>query len=290
MATPMPVEAMTSGEHACLTFSDAEERLDIVAAFVRDGIERGQRIVCLTDGVSPDDLSAQLADRHVDAAEPLRRGQLRVEPIELAWGPDGCFTAESLLRSVTGHLRTAREAGYHGLRVTADMSWATRPLPGVEQLVVFESAVNELFGDGQLTAICQYDRQRFDAVTLAVVADAHPHAVAAATYHDDPVLRICRQYSRRGIRVAGEIDYRSVDALGAALGETLRLDHHLEANLLQLRFLDAAAAAVILNAARALPGDRRMTVRCGGLVARVLTALGATDVPHLRLVVTNVDA
>ena len=37
MATATSVEALAPGDHACLTFSDPDERLDIVAAFVRDG-------------------------------------------------------------------------------------------------------------------------------------------------------------------------------------------------------------------------------------------------------------
>ena len=39
------------------------------------------------------------------------------------------------------------------------------------------------------------DRDRFDPVTLASVAAFHTRSVAAATYHADPVLRICRQYA-----------------------------------------------------------------------------------------------
>jgi hypothetical protein len=35
-----------------VTFSDAHERLDLVARFVRDGLRRRQRVLCLTDEVA----------------------------------------------------------------------------------------------------------------------------------------------------------------------------------------------------------------------------------------------
>ena len=60
-----------------------------------------------------------------------------------------------------------------------------------------------------VSMLCQYDRERFDPVTLASVAAFHTRSVAAATYHADAVLRICRQYAPPGIRLAGEIDYQA---------------------------------------------------------------------------------
>jgi hypothetical protein len=287
MADAVPVDSLQPGEHACLTYSDEEERLDIVAAFVADGLAAGQQVVCFTDAVAPGKLREQLRRRDVAVTPTGDGGQLQVHAVEQQWFADGGFRAEGLLGLLSEQLREAHAAGYRGLRVTADMSWATRPLPGVEQLGVFETTVNDLFAGGELTSICQYDRQRFDAVTLGVVCDAHPRAVAARTYHNDALLRICRQYRPRGIRVAGEIDYRAVDALRAALSEAIRLDDHIDVNLTELRFIDATAAGEILNAAAGLPAHRRMTVRCTRQTARVLAVLSPSPPAQIRTVVTD---
>jgi len=72
------------------------------------------------------------------------------------------------------------------------------------------------------SVLCQYDRERFDPVTLATVAPFHTRSVAAATYYADALLRICRQYAPPGIRVAGEIDYRREEPLALALAEAIR--------------------------------------------------------------------
>src|SRR5205807_7185620 len=150
-------------------------------------------------------------------------------------------------------------------------------------LQAFESEVGALFAGGRLAAICQYDRDSFDAVTLAFAASAHSQAVAATVYHEDPILRICRQHSPPGVRIAGELDFTRAEPLTQAITESLRLDHDIHVNLTQLSYIDAACVAIILQAAGSLPPPRRMIVTCRGLVHEMFTLVGAGDTPGLRV-------
>lgn len=287
MALPTSVEELRPGDHACLTFSDAQEHLDIVAAFVDDGLRHHQRVMCFTQASTPEALSAEMLDRGLAVTGPLRTGQLSVHSSDESWLHDGRFTAQRMIDTWARHIDAADRDGYAGLRVSADMCWATRPVTGVEQLVVFESEVNRLFADARLTAICQYDRHVFDPVTLAAAAAAHGRAVAAATYHEDPVLRVCRQYSPPGVRVAGELDYTRADVFGQALAEALRLTRNVHVNLRALSFIDAAAAGVLVQAAVGLRDGRRLIVECAGLVEKVLRLVGADELAPLRLRVVD---
>jgi anti-anti-sigma regulatory factor len=271
-----------AGDHACLTFTDAEERLDLVAAFVRDGLKAGSKVVCWTDTITPDVLAEQLTARSVRPGAALRRGQLRLVPVTgVLLG--GAGSAVAMVDVLAGELDAATREGYRGLRVTADMAWATRPMAAAEQLTAFETDVAELFADGRLCLICQYDRDRFDAVTLAFAAKTHPKTIAAQVYYEHPLLRICRQYSPAGIRVAGQIDYQHRDVLEQALTESLRLDRHPHVNLAGLDYIDGACATVIVAAATRLPASRRMTVSCRRRVAKVLDIVGPNTVPGLRV-------
>jgi anti-anti-sigma regulatory factor len=277
------VATVDPGDHACLTFSEAEERMDLVAAFIRDGLRRGQKVVCWTDSISPERLAAQLSKRLVRPGAALRRGQLTITAASDSLLSAAGAGAATMVRVLTGELDRAAREGYPGLRVTADMCWATRPLTAAEELLAFETEVAGLFADGRLCLICQYDRDRFDAVTLAFAAKAHPKTVAAQVYLEDVLLRICRQYSPPGIRVAGELDYRHQAVLEQALAESLRLDRHMHINLSRLDYIDGACAAAIVQAARRLPPSRRMTVTCRSLVATVLHLVGADNAPRLRV-------
>jgi anti-anti-sigma factor len=267
------------GDHACLTFSDAEERLDLVAAFVRDGLRRGQKVLCWTDDLTPVGLAVELGRRAVRPGAALRRGQLTVAAaVDFLHG-----TGAAMVERLAGEVERAGREGYPGLRVTADMCWATRPLAPADELLGFETSVAGLFADGRLCLICQYDRDRFDAVTLAFAAKAHRTTVAAQVYHEGVLLRICRQYSPPGVRVAGELDFRHREVFEQALAESIRLDRHVHVNLTGLDYIDAACAALIVQAAARLPGSNRLTVTCQPLVATVLDLVGAGGAPRLRV-------
>jgi anti-anti-sigma regulatory factor len=289
LGAPTSVDRLGPGDHACLTFSDEEERLDIVAAFVRDGLSAGHRVLCYTDSYAPAALSGRLTDRGVAAAPYAAKGQLALQPAQ-TWLAGGGFRPARVLDELTGEIDRARRDGYAGLRISADMGWAAAPVSGAERLVAFEEQASRLFADTQVTAMCQYDRQQFDAVTLASTTAAHSCAVAATVYHEDPVLRICRQHSPAGIRVAGEIDYTYLGVFREALAEAVRLDGHVNVNLARLRFIDAATAGAMVQAAATLAPGRQMTVLCRGLVRMVLGHVGAGDVGALRVLVAPGDA
>lgn len=284
MAAATSVEALAPGDHACLTFSDADERLDLVAAFVRDGLRGSLRVMCLTEAIPPDEFSAQLVDRGVPAADAVPAGQLMILGSEESWLADGDLSGPRMVDLIARQIDEADRLGYGGLRVTADMCWVTRPIAAADQLPVFETSVGKLFGDRRLTAICQYDRELFDAVTLSFAVATHPRAVAAAVYYEDPVLRICRQHAPAGVRLAGEIDFRHLDELQLALNEALSLDSDLQVNLARLRFIDAACATAIVHAGLSLPRHRTLTVVAGGAVLRTLDLVGVTKAPTVRLV------
>ncbi len=278
MAAAIPVNRLELGDHACVTFSDAEERLDILAAFVSAGLECGDKVICFTDATGIED---DLRERDVVVAER----QLCVVPTKQFWGDDAGPDAVAMVKRLAGEMARAQVEGRRGLRITADMCWAARPQANAEQLLAFESEVGKLFAEGKLTAICEYDRETFDPVTLAYATRVHPRTVAATVYYEDPTLRICRQHVPPGVRVAGELDYTRADVLSDALAEAVRLDHDVHLNLNHLRFIDAGAAAVILRAAANLPASRRMVVVCTAPIDRTLAVAGAAQVTQLTIMV-----
>jgi len=283
MTAARQVDELGPGDHACLTFSDPDERLDLVAAFVHAGLAAGDKVLCLTEAVPPDRLPVELEERDVAATDALARGQLEIRGSGQAWLAGGPPDAVTMVRMLAGQRDRAAGEGFPALRITADMCWATGPVAAADQLLKFEKELAALFADGGLCAICQYDREGFDGVTLALAADAHATNVAAAVYHEDPIVRICRQYRPPGVRVAGELDFTRAEALTHAVTEALRLDQDIHVNLTQLRYIDAACAGIVVQAARTLGPDRTMIVSCHGLVRKMFDLVGTSEVPRLRV-------
>ncbi len=284
----MPVSAYTqvtelpTDAHACLTFGERDDLLDLTAAFVRDGLASGFRVVVLSD--SSQLAAAQPGWRESAAEAAVAAGQMVMAASQDGLvGPQG-FSAEQAMGWLRDQLADSRRQGYPGIRVALDMSWALRPMTGIEELPVLEEEIAAAVTGAGMSVLCGYDRERFDPVTLALMAPFHSHAVAAATYYDDPVLRICRQYVPPGIRLAGEMDFLASEALALALGEAIRIDGDITINMASLSFIDASSIRMITEAAASLDPSRTVVLRCRPAIKARFAQLGTDRLPQLSLV------
>jgi anti-anti-sigma regulatory factor len=273
-------------DHACLTFGEDEELLDLTAAFVRDGLAGGLQVVWLSDAV-PQLAAGELARRGVAVETALDRGQLTAAGCEGRLLSGQAFRADAAAGWLTRQMALAREAGFPGLRVAVDMGWALRPVTGIEELPRFEESIAGMLGGGTASVLCQYDRGRFDPVTLASVAAFHTRSVAAATYYAGAVLRICRQYAPPGIRIAGEIDYQAAGPLALALAEAVRLAGDVVINMAGLAFADARCTVMIADAVRTMAVSRAVVLRCQPGVAAGFARLGVAGLPRVTVVTAD---
>jgi anti-anti-sigma regulatory factor len=194
------------------------------------------------------------------------------------------FRADAAVGWLAGELASSGKQGFPGLRVALDMSWALRPVAGIEELPEFEEGIATALEGSTAAVLCQYDRERFDPVTLASVSGFHTRAVAAATYYADALLRICRQYAPPGVRIAGELDFQAGEPLGLALAEAVRLGGDIVINMSALAFIDARCTLMIADAARTIASQSRLVIlQCLPEVAAGFTRIGLADVHGIRL-------
>jgi anti-anti-sigma regulatory factor len=280
------ITELTVDDHACLTFGEPEELFDLTAAFVRDGLAGGLKVMWLSDaGAGP--AVAELTRRGIPVESAMIAGQMTAAGCEGRLLSEQAFSADAAIDWLAGQLASSQELGFPGLRIAVDMSWALRPVTGIEQLPKFEEGVAATLAGTTASVLCQYDRDRFDPVTLASVAAFHTRSVAAATYHADAVLRICRQYAPPGIRIAGEIDYQAEQALALALAEAVRLEGGIVINMAALAFIDARCTLMIADAARTLAASRTVVLQCRPEIAAGFARLGVADLPGIRLVTAD---
>jgi len=281
------VTELSANDHACLTFGEAEELFDLTAAFVRDGLAAGLKVVWVSDA-APAQAAAELGRRGVAVRPAMEAGRMTAAGCEglLLSGQE--FRADAAVSWLSGELASSREQGFPGLRVAVDMGWALRPIAGIEELPRLEEGIAAALSGTAASVLCQYDRDRFDPVTLASVAGFHTRSVAAATYHADALLRICRQYAPPGIRLAGELDFQAAEPLALALSEAVRLDGDITVNMTSLAFIDAKCTLMIADAARtAASAERLVVLRCSPEVGKGFARLGIEGLPGIRLVTAD---
>ncbi|MDR8411082.1 MEDS domain-containing protein [Nonomuraea sp. 3-1Str] len=273
---------LTVNDHACLTFGEPEELHDLTAAFVRDGLKGGLRVVWLC--VEPQEALAELGQRGISVQSATANGRMEVLACKEGLLSGQAFAVEHAMGWLRDQIEQTAEEGYSGLRVALDMGWALQPVSGIEQLPAFEEEIATALSGTSVSVLCQYDRDRFDPVTLASVSPFHTHSVAAATYHNDPLLRICRQYAPPGIRLAGQMDRTAEGALRMALTEAIRGEGDITVNMAELAFIDLSSARMIMEAARSVAPDRKVDLRCSRATASRFVLLGAGGIPGISLV------
>src|SRR6266700_4972870 len=69
------VTELSADDHACLTFGEAEELFDLTAAFVRDGLAAGLKVVWVSDA-APAQAIAELGRRGIAVRRAMEGGQM----------------------------------------------------------------------------------------------------------------------------------------------------------------------------------------------------------------------
>src|SRR5687767_13742760 len=114
--TRMPNE-FRQGDHICALYETEQEQLQMSAAYVRDGLRRGEQ--CFYVGSSPASLKlfdAALKRVGIDAGAMMTRGALIEATHSDAHLADCCFDCERMLLLLNEGVERALNSGFKGLR------------------------------------------------------------------------------------------------------------------------------------------------------------------------------
>ena len=179
------LESLKPGDHLCIIYDTEEEHRAVLTSFLRKGLENGEKVMYVVDARTSEVILNYLRSDGVRVEPYLDNGQLSILTRDEAYLRDGIFNPDGmigLLRVETGRALTE---GYSALRVTGEMTWALRGLPGSERLIEYEMKLNEFFHGSECLAICQYDRRRFEPEILINVLRTHPIAVVGTNIYDN---------------------------------------------------------------------------------------------------------
>jgi anti-anti-sigma factor len=275
------VTAARAGDHLCLAFDTDGEQREVVASFIVAGLTKGEKIIYFTDGTAPEMVTRWLRARSVDAHAAWARGQLEMRHAEQAYLRSGRFDPDEALDALRADIAAAQRAGFTGVRLTDEMAWARRGLPGSERLPDYERRIQAIYDTGAATGICQFDRRIFGAETGKWVR-LHQGRVEPDPLHADPWLRVVPTFDPRGLRVVGTVDTTTSTAMTAALDRwsaTEPGDIHLD--MKDLEFIDIAGLRTLVTAASELDGRRLHVVNLAPSLRRVVTLVGWDREPGL---------
>jgi anti-anti-sigma factor len=270
------LDQVTLGDHVCWTVDDDAIRMEATVGFLRAGLRNHERVIY--SGDNPQAVLECLRQRGVH----FQAGDLEASTAEESYLSDGVFDPEAAIALWLGEVARSRAAGYRGIRVLGDMTWASRRFPGSERLPWYEAQINSLvFADGYVAGVCAYDRRRFDPLHLRRLGWAHlGWAGSESPFDPASALRMRRVRDPWGLRISGEADLSNRDALRTVIEHLFDDRPQVTVDVSGLRFADIAAARVLLDAAASGAGRLRLT-GCSANLLRLLDFHGADAVPAL---------
>jgi hypothetical protein len=128
--------------HVCAFFDSADEEHAVMHAFVREGLELGQRAYHIVDPRLRPQYIRRLESAGIAVRAAIERGQFELVNWQEAYLREGRFDQSAMLDLVEQVLRSGRERGYSLTRLIAHMEWSLEDFPGVSDLVEYETRLN----------------------------------------------------------------------------------------------------------------------------------------------------
>ena len=179
------ISDLKPGDHICCLYQTEKEHRALLTPFLRQGLERSQKVLYIVDTHTAETVLGYLKDDGLKVEPYLSSGQLGILTANDAYIRDGAFNPDQMIDLLGAETERALVEGYTALRVTGEMSWALRGLPGSERLIEYESKLNKFFPNTKCLAICQYDRRRFDPKILLDVLTTHPTVAVGTEIYDN---------------------------------------------------------------------------------------------------------
>lgn len=176
----------SENRHICAFFNGMDEHYRVLQPFFKDGFDSGDRSFHLVDPERRRDHLDRLAEAGVDVDGAMASGQLEVHPWEDGPLHGESFDQDTWLAEFEHVLQTGHQAGYARTRFVAQMEWALVDMPGTEDILEFETRVNQVVPKYEDTVLCAYDLSRFGASTVIYALRTHPLVILGGLLQENP--------------------------------------------------------------------------------------------------------
>ena len=141
------------------------------------GLRNGERCAYIGPERSIGELRRLLEGFEVHVADAEGRGALIFVSDRRPLLKDGArFDPSHLLQAIKNLFGATLEAGYPGLRLSADVPWIARDVPGAHRILEYEAMADVVVNvpGTQLLAICQYRLSDIEAEDSLRILERHP--------------------------------------------------------------------------------------------------------------------
>jgi hypothetical protein len=178
--------SLRSYRHVCAFFHTREEEYRSFLPFIRDGIERGQRVVHVLDPEDHERHLGRLRDAGLDVERARGTHQLDVRDASDTYMPDGRFDKERMLGVIQDGLRLGLELGFPLTRLVAHAECVMADFPHANDWVEYEARLNYVLPRYRDVVICTYDTDKLGAAIAMDILRTHPLLIIGGLLQENP--------------------------------------------------------------------------------------------------------
>jgi hypothetical protein len=185
---PISLAGSQLGEvrHVCAFFNSADEEYRVLLPFIKDGFDCGDKAVHVINPGQDQNHLRRLAAAGIDVAAARQTGQFELRSSTETYLSDGHFDQDRMLGFFEQLASGNAGGGFPLSRIVCHMDWATEDRPHVDDLVEFESRVNEVWRRHDDVVICTYDLAKVGGDTVIDIMRTHPMIIIGGILQHNP--------------------------------------------------------------------------------------------------------
>jgi hypothetical protein len=172
--------------HVCAFFNSDDEAYRVLLPFIKGGLECGDKVVIIINPSQSHAHLKRLTAAGIDSTPAEQSGQFELRTNTEAYLRDGCFDQDRMLELFEQLASGNAKGGFPLSRIVCHMDWAAEGRAYVDDLVEFESRVNDVWCRHDDAVICVYDLAKFGGSTVVDIMRTHPMIVIGGILQENP--------------------------------------------------------------------------------------------------------
>jgi DcmR-like sensory protein len=191
MATTLPPvrlagRTISQTNHICAFFNSREEQNKVLMPFFKEGYDQGEKLFHVVDSGLHREHRCACQQGGIDVEKAEASGQLEIQDWEHSYLQDGYFDTDRMIRTVEEMLHKNRPR-FERIRVTGNMEWALQKLPGVTDVIEYETKLNYVLPKYPDAFVCVYDLNRHSGSIVMDILRTHPMVIIAGVLQENPL-------------------------------------------------------------------------------------------------------
>ncbi len=183
---PIPFAGSELGEerHVCAFFWDSRRKKEyrVLLPFIKDGLTCGHKAVHVVNPGRYEDHIQRLIASGIDINAIQQSGQLELRTNVETYLRDGQFDQDRMLEVFEQLASGHDQRGFPLSRIVCQMDWAADSRSHIDNLVEFESRVNNVWRHHEDAVICVYDLAKFGGDTVIDIMPDAPQWSSSAAF------------------------------------------------------------------------------------------------------------